>query len=80
MVPLMTNNEALFARILEAEDLVRTNHALAAMGSDLATRDRAERINLPKAKAALFALIDNLTMEQVKAFGEYRRAHKGLTH
>jgi hypothetical protein len=77
---MSNNDDALFASILAAEDLVRTNWALAAMGSDLATRDRAERINLPKAKAALFAMIDNMTPEQVAAFGAYRRAHKGLTH
>lgn len=64
---------ATFETLYDAEQDVRTNHALAAMGSDLATRSRGEA-NLVTARARLNALLDALTMEQARAFGEWRKA------
>lgn len=64
---------AKFEQILKAEQLVRTNFTLATYGSDAVTRDRANTINLPKARAALNELLDGLTMDEVDAFGAYRK-------
>lgn len=66
---------AKFDQMLALEDTVNTHYALAAMGSDWQTRARGES-NLAKAKADLFAMFDELTAEEAKAFGEYRKAAK----
>lgn len=70
-----TESNAKFARMLKLEEDVRTNYVLAVMGSDLATRWRGED-NLAKCKVELFGMLDNLTPEEVKAFGEYRKANR----
>jgi hypothetical protein len=74
-VNISATDAATFAGIVKLDDAVRTNHALAAMGSDWQTRARGED-NLKVAKARFFAAIDTLTPEQAKAFGEYRSAAK----
>lgn len=63
---------AKFDAILDAEKLNRTDRALAAMGSDLDTRVRAE-VRVLQSQAALYALLDTLTDEEMAEFTEYRR-------
>lgn len=70
----MIRNEK-FDAILDAEDAVRTDYALASMGSDLDTRYRAnERIG--KALETQRALLNELTDEDFAAFVAYRRADR----
>lgn len=64
---------AKFDAIIEADYAVRCAHTRATFGIDGATRARGQR-DLKAAKAKMFALIDELTMDEAAAFGPYRRA------
>ena len=69
---------AQFDALIAADRLVHTLHALAAAGSDVATRERNKKA-IPAAKAAFFALLDELTPAQLPEFMAYRRAMQDLT-
>ena len=67
----MTN--AKFEAILDADQLCRTEHSLAVMGSDHATRGRGAR-HLVEARAKFTALLDGLDVSEYAEFTAYRRA------
>lgn len=60
-----------FDAILKLERDVDTNRALATMGSDWQTRARGED-NWKASKARLSAALDALSLDELRAFGEYR--------
>lgn len=66
---------AKFEQILDVEQLVQGEKASVAFGIDMNTRARAQK-NLKTAQTRLYALIDELTLEELKAYGEYRKAAK----
>ena len=66
---------ATFETILKLESDTDTNKLLATMGSDLATRSRGED-NWNRTKRQLSAALDALSLEDLKAFGEYRKAQR----
>lgn len=68
-------DDALFEATLSAEAAVRGEMATAAMGTDLTTRARATA-NLKTAREQLANLIDAMSLDQLKAYGDFRKAQR----
>jgi hypothetical protein len=64
-----------FDQLLKLERDVDTNKKLAVMGSDWQTRARGED-NWKRTKAQLSQAFDALTLDQLRAFGEYRKVRR----
>ena len=65
-----------FEEILDAEALVRSEKAgvaFAPLGTPPYRKDAAHR-NLARAETTLFLLVDALSLEELRAFGAYRKA------
>ncbi len=61
-----------FDRMLKLESEVRHSCSMASLGIDRDTRWRGQE-NFRAAKAELHSLLDSLTIDQAKAYGEYRK-------
>lgn len=66
---------AKFEELLDAEHLVQGEQATVAFGADAATRERAVK-NLKTARAKLYSLLGELSVEETRAYGEYRQQAK----
>lgn len=64
-----------FEKILDAEREVQGEKATVAFGIDFRTRARAHA-NLRRAEDKLSRLINSLSLEELKAYGEYRKTAK----
>jgi hypothetical protein len=64
-----------FEKLLDAEQLVQGEQASVAFGADAATRERAAK-NLKTARAKLYSLLGELSLEETRAYGEYRQRAK----
>lgn len=62
-----------FEEILDAEALVRSEKAGVASAPTGYRKDVAHR-NLARAETTLFLLVDALSLEELRAFGAYRKA------
>lgn len=67
-----TSSIAKFNTLLEAEQGVRSATVGSEFGMDIATRARAHA-DLCRAKDRLSTLIDSLSLEELVAYGAYRR-------
>lgn len=70
-----TEQSAKFDAILDLEWQVDTNKTLAVMGSDWKTRTRGAD-NYDATKARLSAAIDSLGLDELRAYGQYRKTAK----
>ncbi|QPB09733.1 hypothetical protein CPT_Shaeky_046 [Streptomyces phage Shaeky] len=64
-----------YAEILRLEMLCMSERTGALFGVSPAERERGAR-NLKRNKAALYAAIDALSLEELEGFAAYRRAYK----
>jgi hypothetical protein len=73
----MTNNTpdltATFARIFKLEGDCRLEQAAVECGIDYGTRARAAR-RVKEARARLYAAMEELNIDQLRAYGAYRAA------
>ena len=71
------DDSAAFERIMDLESEVRIMAAVQAftVGGKSDYRKGQTATSLDSAKARLSGAVDALTMEQMKAFGEYRQSH-----
>lgn len=67
-------DDLVFEATLSAEAAVKGEMAVLAMG-DLDTRARA-KVNLKTARARLAELIDGMSLDQLQAYGEFRKARR----
>ena len=56
----------------DAEQLVRGEEVSAMFGTNAGQRERARK-RIPDLKAKLYAMLDTLSPEELRAYGEYRR-------
>lgn len=73
-----TTTAAKFDAIIRLDREAHTNHVLATLGSDGATRERG-RMNFRTSQDRFLAALDALTPEEVPALLAYRRAQMDLT-
>lgn len=73
--PEAPTDDALFEATLSAEAVVRGEMATVALGADIETRARA-KANLKTAREALNRLIDAMSLDQLKAYGDFRKAQR----
>jgi hypothetical protein len=65
-------DDVRFEELWDAEMTARGERASAECGMTAAERERG-RVNLKTAKAKLYALIGELTPDETRAYGDYRR-------
>jgi hypothetical protein len=65
-------NDTRFEEIWDAEMLARGERASAECGMTAAERERGRK-NLKTAKDKLYALIGSLSVDETRAYGDYRR-------
>jgi hypothetical protein len=64
-----------FSEILDTEQECRLERTGMAFGMSPGDRERAKR-NHANVKARLYALLDGLSLDELKAYAAYRREHK----